>query len=51
MEPEGEDVYDELRSMITKKAAKFDKIEEAEEQVELFQAPETSTQVVIAGDR
>lgn len=28
MEPEGEDVYCELREMITKKAAKFDKIED-----------------------
>lgn len=28
MEPEGEDVYDELREMMSKKAAKFDKIED-----------------------
>ena len=28
MEPEGEDVYSELREMITKKALKFDKIED-----------------------
>ena len=50
MEPEGEDVYDELREMITKKAKKFDQIEEAEDQVEVYQKPEES-QIVVSGDR
>lgn len=36
-----EDVYDELREMIQKKATKFDKIEDQEEAVEVFQEPET----------
>lgn len=45
-----EEVYDELRDMMSKKAAKFDKIEEAEEQIEVYQ-PAESSQVVAVGDR
>jgi hypothetical protein len=49
MEPEGDQVLDDLRLMLLKKASKFDKIEEQEEAVELYQEPET--QLVILGDR
>ena len=49
MEPEGEQVLDDLRVMLLKKASKFDKIEEQEEAVELYQEPET--QLVIVGNR